>query len=101
MASSAHLMSSGSLQPPTATPGNCSFFPGSLPPEILSGILQQCNTIKDLTSMISTCCRIHRVWKLCTSRILSTIGQSTIPGFDLALQAVSANHFPFPSSKLT
>jgi hypothetical protein len=54
--------------------------------------MQQCDSLEALTAMISTCRHFHSFWKLFSPTILGACGRTLIPGFDLALMAVS---FPF------
>ncbi|KAH6664813.1 hypothetical protein F5X68DRAFT_237247 [Plectosphaerella plurivora] len=63
---------------------------GSLPPEILGHILQQCDSAEDIKAMICTCRFVHRTWEILSSSIIIAYGRTNIPCFDLALMAIRA-----------
>ncbi|KAL4869847.1 hypothetical protein BDV12DRAFT_208177 [Aspergillus spectabilis] len=87
--------------------------PESLPEDIISLILQSCESFSQLHSLMLSSKTIHAVWTCNQRTILWNVGQAAIPGFSDALIAVRATNIakdsilrgdlpptPFPTTHL-
>ncbi|KAL4879285.1 hypothetical protein BJY04DRAFT_229213 [Aspergillus karnatakaensis] len=86
----------------------------SLPEEIISLVLQSCDSFYQLRTLISTSKTIHTAWKDNQRSILWKVGETAVPGFTDALIAVRATNIaqnsilrgelplsPFPTAHLS
>ncbi|KAH7400466.1 hypothetical protein BKA64DRAFT_642610 [Cadophora sp. MPI-SDFR-AT-0126] len=62
------------------------------PPEIVVGILIECQTFPDLISVILTTKYVHSIWLSNMSTIIWQVGRSALPAFEYALLAVRATN---------
>ncbi|KAH9203957.1 hypothetical protein DL95DRAFT_499494 [Leptodontidium sp. 2 PMI_412] len=62
------------------------------PPEIVVGILIECQTFPELISVISTSKYVHSIWLSNMSTIIWHVGRNALPAFEYALLAVRATN---------